>query len=188
VPLPLKRSHVTCGCRNSNWIADLDFWGSIRILFSPQLPGSVDKPLACRFRPGSPRQRPHSLLGEGGRCSSVVTPRNVWIGTLGTAQNAVSFTTGPSKPGRLSSICFEVQPRSGNEVTQWSSIREALCTGRLASCLTSFGRTTFLYDYGPFVSEVIGPNESICAFLGVPRAHVDLECVAVDGRRCHPDH
>ena len=66
---------------------------------------------------------------KGGRCSSVVTPRNVWIGTLGTAQNAVSFTTGPSKPGRSSSVCFEVQPRSGNVVTQWSSIREALCTG-----------------------------------------------------------
>jgi hypothetical protein len=38
---------------------------------------------------------------------------------------------------------------------------------RQASCLTSFGRTTLFYDYGPFVSEVIGPNEGICAFLSV---------------------
>jgi len=83
---------------------------------------SVDKPRIPATTPAIPDR-------NGGRCSSVVTPRNVWIGTLGTAQNAVSFTTGPSKPGRSSSVCFEVQPRSGNVVTQWSRIREALCTG-----------------------------------------------------------
>ena len=122
---------------------------------------NVDKP-----PPRIPATTPAIPDRKGGRCSSVVTPRNGWTGTLGTVENAVGFTTGPSKPGRSSSVCFEVQPRSGNVVTQWSSIREALCTGRLARCLTSFGRTTFFYDYGPFVSEVIGPNESICVFRG----------------------
>ena len=105
---------------------------------------------------------------EGGRCSSVVTPRNVWIGTPATAQNAVSFTTGPGKPGRLSSVCFEVKPRSGNVVTQWSSIREEFCTGPACQLPHLLRSTTFFYDYGPFVSEVIGPNESICGFLGTP--------------------
>ena len=61
-----------------------------------------------------PATTPALPIRESGRCSSVVAPRNVWTGTLGTAQNAVIFTTGPSKPGRLSSVCFEVQPRLGN--------------------------------------------------------------------------
>ena len=89
------------------------------------------------------------------------TPRNVWIGTLGTAQNAVIFTTGPNKslPGRLSSVCFEVQPRSGNVKSPndpESGRRSAQV--RLPRCLTSFGRTTFCYDYGPFGPAAIGLN------------------------------
>ena len=88
-------------------------------------------------------------------------PRNVWIGTLGTAQNAVIFTTGPSKilPGRLSSVCFEVQPRSGNVRSPndpESGRRSAQV--RPARCLTSFGRTTFFCDYGPFGPAAIGLN------------------------------
>ena len=57
-----------------------------------------------------------SLIGKAGAVPRLFAPRNVWTGTLGTAQNAVIFTTGPSMilPGRLSSVCFEVQPRSGN--------------------------------------------------------------------------
>jgi hypothetical protein len=107
----------------------------------------------------TPRQRPHSLIGKAGAVPWLFAPRNVWTGTLGTAQNAVIFTTEPSKilPGQLSSVCFEVQPRSGNV----RSPNDPASGRRSAQiqptrCLTSFGTTTFFYNYGPFVSAAIG--------------------------------
>lgn len=72
----------------------------------------------CRRVDSAPDPRDNARIPRSGRRALFLncTPQNVWIGTLGTAQNAVIFTTRPSKivPGRLSSVCFEVQLRWGN--------------------------------------------------------------------------
>src|ERR1039457_3251163 len=104
-------------------------------------------------------QRPHSLIGKAGAVHRLFAPRHVWTGTLGTAQNAVIVTTAHSRipPGQLSSVCFVVQPRSGNGRSPNDPVsgRRSVQV-RLPSRLTSFGRTTFFCHYGPFVSAAIG--------------------------------
>ena len=71
-------------------------------------------------RTTDPRQRPHSLFGNAGAVPRLFVPRNVWIGTLGTAQNAVIFTTGPSKilPGQLVRLLRGSAPLGQPQVTQ----------------------------------------------------------------------
>ena len=103
---------------------------SAYLLLSPAVPDF------CATTPALP-------IGKAGVVARLFAPRDVWIGTLGTAQNAMSFTTGPSTPGRSSAVSFEVQPRSGNARSPddpASGRRSAQV--RQARCLTSFGRTT----------------------------------------------
>ena len=48
---------------------------------------------------------------------------------LGYGSRCLVFATGPGMPGRLSSVVFEVQPDSGNNVTRSPTTGEAPCTG-----------------------------------------------------------
>ena len=102
-----------------------------------------------RFRPGSPRQRPHSLIGKAGAVPRLFAPRNVWTGTLGAAQNAVIFTTGPSEimPGEWSSVCVEVQLRLGSVRSPNDPVLGRRSVQfRLVRRLTFFGRTNLLFQ------------------------------------------
>jgi hypothetical protein len=124
---------------------------------------NIGQPVPVQIPPGPPRQRPHSLFGKAG----VVL--GCWrLGTCGSEPSVRLkmprfLRLGPSKilPGRLSSVCFEVQPRSGNvrSPNDPDSGRRSAQV-RPPRCLTSFGRrTTFFYDYGPFGPAAIGLNE-----------------------------
>jgi hypothetical protein len=96
---------------------------------------------------------------KAGVVPRLFAPREGWIGTLDTAHDAAIFTTGPGTPGRLSSVRFEVQPHSDDTKSSddpASGRRSAQV--RLTRYLTSLGRTTLSYDYGPFVSTGIGPK------------------------------
>jgi hypothetical protein len=123
-------------------------------------PRTSHNPPHCRFRP-DPRDSAR-IPCSGKRAPFLgCTPRNVWIGTLGTAQNAEIFTTRPSniRLGRWSSVSFEVQLCLGNVMSPNDpELGRRSPQVRLARCLTSFGRTTFFYDYGPFGPAAIGPN------------------------------
>ena len=122
---------------------------------------NIGQPAAELIPPRIPATTPAFLAREGGRCSSFVR-----LGTYGSEPSVrlkmPRFSRlDPSKIllGRLSSVCFEVQPRSGDVRSPndpESGRRSAQV--RPARCLTSFGRTIFFYDYGPFGPAAIGPN------------------------------
>ena len=81
----------------------------------------MDQTSAVLIRPGSPRQRPHSLFGKAGVVPRLLAPRNDWIGALGTAQNAGIFTTGPQQdPARsiVVSLLRGSAPLGQRHVTQ----------------------------------------------------------------------
>jgi hypothetical protein len=109
-------------------------------------PRTLDNPpLADSAR--IPRQRPHSLFANAGVVPRLLAPRNFWIGTLGTAEMPRFSRLDPNRIllGRLSSVCFEVQPRSGNVRSPndpESGRRPAQV--RPSRCLTSSGKNNLL--------------------------------------------
>lgn len=120
---------------------------------------------------------------KAGVVPRLFAPRDGWIGTLDTAQDAAIFTTGPGTPGRLSSVRFEVQPHSDDTKSPddpASGRRSAQV--RLTRYLTSFGRTTLCYDYGPLVSTGIGPEAKSSCVFGPPEITTRIRTVPLGER------
>ena len=133
-----------------------------------------------RLRLGSPRQRPHPLIGKAGAVPRLFAPQNVWTGTLGAAQNAVILRLDPAETllGELPSVCFEVQLRSCNIRSPNDPASEKRSVQvRPVRRLTSFGRTTFFCNYGPFVFAAIGLRGNCCTRFGRPAITMRIRTV-----------
>ena len=124
---------------------------------------NIEQSAAVLSPPRIPATTPAFLGREDGRCSSVVGASERFGSEPSVRLKMPRFSRlDPSKLvlGRLSSVSFEVQPRSGNVRSPndpKSGRRSAQV--RPARCLTSFGRrTTFFYDYGLFGPAVTGLN------------------------------